>query len=387
MQVTHLCVLVIFLVFFTCNVSSEYVGVESVVFYSDVRSIPISGMDQFTEQTPEFISTMSDALGMIGLSVSLVDENHQPFDVSTGYLHLITIRDAIQQEIVCPERDQWSIIASIGSNMDPISLDYPYGYEIQPNSEWQIDVQVVNPSNTDELTYSLQYEIRIANWTDDLTNVYGYFNSITGCLDSSWQFDITGSYCYTFLDFPMSFSGSFVWMTAHLHQGGKNLQFINRESGAVVYNGISSGQIGSMIESNYITTFVSMFSQYRIAAVYDCTSDHEDAMAVLFAYITLDELYEGEGSLVQHFGTQNPYPMYNNTVSPPKPSATKQPIPSNQNGDGEEDSEEGDTDIHVFGFFIGIGVALFCASIVFIIITAVAILQVSNRYRDETTEE
>ena len=260
---------------------------------------------------------LEEPLAMTSFTVRILDKDgEKELSQDEAYLHHLLISGTNIRNVPCPEYEYYNLVAGAGAELTDIDIPAPYAYKINPGDDWSIAIHVVNPSKHKEIEYILEYVLEVGNWTSEYTEVEGYLNSAAGCaadLDFDVPKDTSQDSFIIHTDFPSTVSGEFVFLGAHLHRGGKNMYLTRSTTGEVLF--ASNVRYGDSENPEFITSIersmgsvsVSLLEPLRITGVYDCQKKHDDVMAILFGYVTVEEFYDGELPLPQVVGYDNPF--------------------------------------------------------------------------------
>ena len=294
-------------------------------------------------------------------------------------------------------------------------MRYPYANRIDPDEPLGFNYDVINPSSTDAINYYVEYTFIIADWTEDIVEVEGYFNSITGCEGNDYLiFDIEQSldpaYDNAFLDFNSTFTGEFIFLSAHLHGGARSMYFANTETGDVVFSAIAHyddpdhPSFLTIDKTDTISFKTKINERYRMASVYDSSERRDAVMAILAGYVIVEEVYSGD-PLPQYFGHENPFagptngelvgtsPQNNNQdditdeTNVPSPTPAPAPVaPQPQNNNPDDGATE--TGNENFAVLVSMVVLAFIVAAVLLVLIVGGLLAVvkykTKRYAEVT---
>lgn len=292
----------------------------------------------------------------------------------------------------------YNFVAASGAEFTYVELRYPYANRIDPAEELGFNYDVRNPSSTDPITYYVEYTFVIANLTEEIIEVEGYFNSVTGCEgNDDLVFDVPLSldppYHNAFLDVESTFTGEFVFLSGHLHGGGRSMYLVDRGSGDVIVSTLVHYDdpehptfVTSIDKSITLSYKTKMHDKHRIASVYDSTQSHEGVMAIIAGYVIVEELYSGD-ALPQYYGIGNPFNLSttgqlvgeqgNDAITPNPPP----PVPQNNQDQPETDDDN-------FAIFVSMIVLGFIVAVVLLVLIVGGLLAVvkykSSRYAEVT---
>jgi len=264
-------------------------------------TIPPGEMLTKYKHTPDWVLESNEPLALRSFIVNIKDTENNDLNQDRLYLHHFLILTS-DRSLSCPNHRCEAI--SSGADLARVEIPSPYAYKIDPQDTWTMDLEALNPSTEKNITFQLEFTMSLDSWSDDFIEVEGYINQVVGCQPNHTDsYDVLQNldaeshyYSYTF---PSAFSGTIVYMSAHMHGGGKSVQLNRKATGEVLYLGYvhyddaNNTQFITSTDISYEQSSISLLEELEIISIYDCSQNYYDVMGTIMAFFTVSDYYQG----------------------------------------------------------------------------------------------
>ena len=194
-----------------------------------------------------------------------------------------------------------NMVMVFSGQLVPLEIPAPYAYKLRPEEadRWLFN-GIVTSMSPNRLEFAIEYTITVSEWREDLVEVRGYFNSISGCENYfKVAFDVPehageGDTFTLSHDWSASFTGELVHFVAHIHDGAKKLSITNTRTGDVLFSREpeKDGDHHDTIHSSPIS--IKMLEPHRTTVVYDSSEARYAAMAIFWGFARVEEAHKKE---------------------------------------------------------------------------------------------